>query len=132
MSKNKLDQFHSLVQRMLDQYLIVQRAVDYIYATKDSVSTTDTLESIRNLLMDVKQTETEIQPVRDSLQAENAQIPPATQELVDQTVQIVTTLIPRIGALEKDAVEAKENLAPAIRESVRAAQMKSAYAKQRT
>jgi hypothetical protein len=130
MSKSNLEQFHVLALQLQNQYKVVERNVDQIYANKDVAATTETLESIRALLLEVKQTEHQIQPLRDSLQAEGESMPEATQKIIDRTVQIVTTLIPRIGALEKEAIDSKEKLAPVIREGVRAVKMKSAYSKQ--
>jgi hypothetical protein len=132
MSLNKLGQFQQLVQQLADQYDVVNQAVDTVYAQRESASKTEMLESITQLLTRVKQTEAEIQPLRESLQADNVTIPATTQAIINQTIQTVTTLIPRIGALEKEAVESREKLAPVIREGVRAAKMQSAYAKQRS
>ena len=132
MSNRNLEQFHFLVQQLLNQYKIVEQTVDQIYSRQRGSSSAETLESINRLLVHVKQTESEIQPIRDSLQAENQTIPESTREVIDRTVQIVTTLIPRIGALEKELIESREKLAPVIREGVRAAKMQSAYSKQQT
>ncbi|QEG23358.1 hypothetical protein [Mariniblastus fucicola] len=130
MSNNNLEQFHNLVLQLLDQYKIVDQTVQQVRTKPETESPIDTLETIKQLLDHVKQTEARIQPIRDSLQAANATIPRPTQQLIDETVTIVTSLIPNIGALEKDAVESREKLAPIIREGVRAVKMKSAYAKQ--
>ena len=132
MSQSNLDQFHRLVQQLFSQYTLAQQAVDHVYANQETASNNETLDSIRQLLTHVKQTEAEIAPLRDSLQSQNIAVPAATQTVVDDTIKIVTTLIPRIGALEKSAVDARERLAPVIHEGVRAASMKSAYAKQKT
>ncbi len=132
MSNSNLEQFHFLAQQLLNQYKIVEQTVDQVYSQREAASTTDTLESIQQLLLHVKQTESMIQPIRDSLKTDNESIPADTQKIVADTVQIVTTLIPRIGALEKEAVDSREKLAPVIREGVRAAKMKSAYSKQQS
>jgi len=132
MSNNRLQQYHVLVQQMLDQYRIVEQNVNRISSELETTSATDALEPIKQLLDQVKQTESELNPIRDSLQADGATVPPETKALVDDTVKIVTTLIPRIGAMEQKAVESRERLAPVIREGVRAVKMKSAYAKQQT
>lgn len=132
MSNNRLQQYHVLVQQMLDQYRIVEQNVNRVSSELETTSATDALEPIKQLLDQVKQTESELKPIRDSLQADGATVPPETKALVDDTVKIVTTLIPRIGAMEQKAVESRERLAPVIREGVRAVKMKSAYAKQQT
>lgn len=130
MSNSSLQEYEALAKELLHQYRSVDRAVDYVVASKGSTSANETLEVIKKLLDSVKKTESKVQPIRDSLIAEGATLPESTQKVIDETVKIVTTLIPRIGALEKDAVEARERLAPVIREGVRAAKMKSAYSKQ--
>lgn len=115
---------------LLEQYRVVDRAITDITSQKEHRSSNETLEKINQLLAGIKKTESQIQPVRDDLIAQKVSVPEPTQKVIDETVQIVTALIPRIGALEKDAVAARERLTPVIREGVRAAKMKSAYAKQ--
>ncbi len=130
MAISKLKQYHDLAAMLLDQYRVVDRAVTMVVGQNDPGSSNESLETINQLLAGVKETESKIKPLRDELVAANATLPEATQKVIDETVQIVTSLIPRIGALEKEAVEARERLSPAIHEGVRAAKMKSAYAKQ--
>ena len=131
MSNNKLEQFNILVQQLFVQYKVVERTIDQICSRRGTASETENLQMIKQLLSQVRQTEAEIQPLRDSLQANNATIPDSTQAIIDDTIQMVTTLIPKIGALEKEAVESREKLAPEIHEGVRAAKTKTAYARQR-
>lgn len=132
MSNSKIEQFHVLAQQLYDQYKVVEQTVDKICDKAETAAASDTLELIQHLLVRVKQTETQLKPIRDSLLASGETLPADTKKIVEDTVQVVTTLIPRIGALEKDAVESREKLAPVIHEGVRAAKMITAYSKQRT
>jgi hypothetical protein len=132
MSNNNLEQFQALARQLLSQYQVVEQAVEHVFENQESTSKNEMLDAIRSLLTEVKQTEAQLKPLRDILKNDSVSMPPATQATIDQTIQIVTTIIPRIGAIEKSAIDSRESLAPVIRESVRAVQMKSAYSKQRS
>ena len=52
---------------------------------------------------------------------------PEANQMLEDTISIVSDLIPRIGQLEADAVRAREKLTPQIHDGVRALKMQNAY-----
>lgn len=131
MSQNDLEQFHSLVSQLKDQYLEVKQSVAKLQHPTPDESQVERLGIIKEMLVKVKLTESELAPIRDKVESSGVKLPAETRAVVDELTDLVTRLIPVIGTLEKDAMKARQTLAPVIRQSVRAVKMKSAYSKQR-
>lgn len=129
MKTNDIEQYRKLVFQLRDQYKVVLEKVDAIFARQEPTANTETLRVIQNLLVDVKHTESKLEPLRAQLQASGNTTPVDVREVVDQTVGMVSKLIPRMGQLEQAAVESRERMAPEIHASVRAVQMQSAYSR---
>ncbi len=75
MSNHNLEQFHKLAQELLKQYRIVEQTVNQVCANRETASSGETLDSINQLLLEVKRIEVEIQPIRDSLKAQDVSLP---------------------------------------------------------
>ncbi|MEM7454254.1 MAG: hypothetical protein AAF456_07850 [Planctomycetota bacterium] len=127
MSRNKDDALVELTIRLRDQYVLAEKALNSLAAR--SHSEPEDLEEVTELLASVKQTEAELRPHREAYEASGRPLPSDLQPVVNETIGIVSRLIPRITELEKVAVQARENLKPQIHEGVRAARMQSAYSR---
>ena len=127
MSSNRLAKFHELSVKLRQEYESVEQRVDALFC--DVTSTTDALEKINSLLDQVKLIESQVQPIRESLNESGESLPAETRLVVDETIQMVSRILPKVGELTQAAVEAKEKLAPKIHAGVQALKMQSAYTK---
>ena len=128
-SRNNLSEFRKLTHELRDQYRVVDESVTQIYQHKNSLASTDDLERVNGQLNEVKTIEAKLQPIRKQMELEGQQVPNEMKSVIDETVQIVMGLIPRIADLEQSAIESRDKLAPLIHEGVRAIDMKNAYQK---
>lgn len=132
MTENELEQqFRVFTKQLLDNYQMVEDVVRKIDGKQQSSLDVDQLTQINELMKPVKQTESILGPIRDSMKAKGLSTPDDVKPLIDKTVEIVGYLLPKIGELEKVARESRQNLAPSIGESVRAMKMQSAYGRGR-
>ena len=126
MSTGNLNRLARLVEQLHDQYASLDEFVEQI-TSQSSVATTDHIAQINGFLDQIKQTESELAPLREAHLATAQSFPQEIQAFVDRTVERVVTLIPRIATLEQAAVKAREQLAPVIHTSIRALDMQNAY-----
>lgn len=132
MTKQKLQQqFRNLATQLHGQYKAVEKAIREVDDRKFSTPDVDLLTRINSLLDPIKHTESELAPIRDQMQSNGMSTPDDMKAVIDETVSIVSSLLPKIGELENKAKEARQNLAPKIGESVRAMRMQSAYGRKR-
>lgn len=124
-------QFSDLATELHQHYQTVQAAIEQIDAKQIAAPSVELLSQINALLTPVKETESRLAPVRDQLIAAGESTPADVKPIIEQTVQIVSYLLPKIGELEKSAQQSRDNLAPKIGESVRAMRMQSAYSRKR-
>ena len=120
-------QFRQLTLQLRDQYRGVEEKLDQVYTDKGTVTELKALEHINGLLSGVKDTEAILQPLRAQMQAAGESTPDDLGPIIEETIRMVSSLLPRFGEMEKAALEQRENLAPQISAGVRAAQMQSAY-----
>ena len=120
-------QFRQLTLKLRDQYRGVEAKLDEVRADKGVVTELKTLEHINGLLSGAKDTEAILQPLREQMKAAGQSTPDDIRPIIEETIQMVSSLLPRFGEMEKVALEQRENLAPQISAGVRAAQMQSAY-----
>ena len=123
--------FRDLTTQLHGQYQIVENAIREIDDGKFSTPDIDLLTRINSLLDPIKQTESDLAPIRDQMQSNGMSTPEDMSKVIDETVAVVSYLLPKIGELENKAKEARQNLAPKIGESVRAMRMQSAYGRKR-
>ena len=132
MTENELEQqFRMFTKQLLDNYQMVEDVVRHIDNKQKSTLDVDQLTQINDLMKPVKETESMLGPIRDSMKAKGLSTPDDVKPVIDKTVEIVGYLLPKIGELEKVARESRQNLAPSIGESVRAMKMQSAYGRGR-
>ena len=127
MSTDKNDEFRDLTIQLRDQYRKVSSTVAALCSEESTAAKTEDLQKINDLLMEVKTTEFRLKPIRELLQTAGESISPDLKPAIDETIQIVLGLIPRIADLEKAAIKSRNELSPQIRASVRAIQMQNAY-----
>lgn len=124
-------QFSDLATELHQQYEIIRARIEQINAEQMTTPSVELLSQINVLLAPVKETESRLAPIRERMIAEGYSTPAETKPIIEQTVEIVSYLLPKIGALEKSAQESRDSLAPKIGESVRAMRMQSAYGRKR-
>ena len=128
MTKNELEQqFRLLTRQLLENYQSVENVVRMIDRKQPASLDVEQLTHINELMKPVKQTESALGPIRESMQSMGISTPDDVKPLIDKTLEIVGYLLPRIGELESAARESRQKLAPSIGASVRAMKMQSAY-----
>lgn len=85
------------------------------------------VEPISTQMKLIKDTEGSLRPLRERFASSQSQPSHQLQQLTDETIEIVKTLMPKLAALEKASVESLRRLFPKIQGSVRAVQMQNAY-----
>ena len=125
MSKN--EQFHKLVTKLLAAYKVVRHRVDTIDLIDGIYEKADHLVELNNDLTNIKKLEIQISPIRDEMKSNGESLETETRKIVDETIEIVSALVPRLGLLEELARNERENLSPQIHQGVRAMQMQAAY-----
>lgn len=127
MSNDNSSQFAIWVNQHLEQYRVVDRLIQQVHDRTPPSASTEELEHINQLLNEIKSTEANLKPLRNAMEAAGESPTPELKKSIDETIQLVMGLIPKIGELEKLAVESRDKLAPQIRASAKAVQMKNAY-----
>ncbi len=131
MTKKNSQPIESLASGLLEQYREIESLVKLIEQSVNNVDRVKLFDNLNILLLDAKRIEGELAPLRTEFADHGVAIPTATRQQVNQTVAIVTRLIPRLGTLEERARKERLKLAPQIHDGVRALQMQSAYSQNR-
>jgi seryl-tRNA synthetase len=132
MTTSSLDQqFASLVIELHQHYQTVNDAMRKIESGSLAAPSVELLSQVNSLLDPVKATEAKLRPIREQMETAGRSTPAELKPVIDQTVEIVSFLLPKIGELENSAKESRAKLAPKIGESVRAMRMQSAYGRKR-
>ncbi|MEO1616787.1 MAG: hypothetical protein AAFV88_13095 [Planctomycetota bacterium] len=85
------------------------------------------VDPMNDLMKRIKQTEASLKPLRESFLASGQKVTGTLKEVTDETIEIVKSLMPMLGDLEKSSVDSLRRLFPKIQGSVRAVQMQNAY-----
>lgn len=120
-----------LAGQLLGSYQQVDDIVGMIEAAESNLDRKSLMEKLSVRLAEVKSVESEMTPLRESIQEQGQSLEPQTRAAIDQTVELVRQLLPRLGRLEQETVEQRSQLAPQIHQGVRAIQMQSAYTRNR-
>ena len=118
-----------LVGKLVARYQEIENSIDQLSTLSDYVGKKDSMDKVRSVLVEVKEIEAELFPLRDQFLSSGQKFSSPTTQLFEQAANMLTSLLPKINDLEKAAIEERERLAPEIHDSVRGMQMQSAYAK---
>lgn len=108
--------------QLKQQYLDLSRIVESIEG-----DSSQSVESISDQMNLIKQTESLLGPLREAYQRKNEHASGRVQEVTDETIEVVKSLMPKLANLEKASVDSLRRLFPKIQGSVRAVQMQNAY-----
>ena len=88
------------------------------------------VEPIREQMQKIKDTESELAPIREAYMKSRDHASADIQAVTDETIELVKSLMPKLANMEKASVESLRRLFPKIQGSVRAVQMQNAYGSQ--
>lgn len=121
------DKLRQLCSRLQDEYRAVESLIGEIKQNRDGDLDVESLKRIRDRLNTIKQIEAVFAPLRDDVMKNGGNPPPELRTIVQETIKIITRLIPDISAIEKAALESRNRLEPRIHDAVRGLQMQHAY-----
>ena len=122
MAANNDETFSTLTLQLHQQYVDLNHVIDSM-----GNEAVESVEDIAIHMKRIKETEAELKPLRDAVVAAGQKLPANLQTATDETIKIVTGLMPKLAMLEKATVESAKRLFPQVQESVRAVQMQNAY-----
>jgi DNA repair exonuclease SbcCD ATPase subunit len=122
MSNNIAESLGSLMNQLLQQYQSLDATIDVMVKTEST-----SMEGVTSRIAEIKRTEQSLAPLREQYRREFETLSDDLRRVTDQTIELVTGLMPKLAQLEKATVESANRLFPKIQESVRAVQMQSAY-----
>lgn len=122
---------NSLVTNLLQHYRTVQDQLNLAADLEGNVSRAEILRELKGTLDRIKAIELQLFPLRDSFVAGGGTLSDQTHSLIQQSIDIVSRLIPQLGTMEQQSRQAKLDLAPEIHDGVRTMKMLSAYAQNR-
>jgi len=85
------------------------------------------IEPISTQMKYIKETESRLSPLRHAFSQSQCKASSELQQVTDETIELVKTLMPKLAELEKASVDSLRRLFPKIQGSVRAVQMQNAY-----
>ncbi len=112
----------SLMDQLLQQYQSLDATIDTL-----GQSESPSMDDVTSKIAEIKQIEQSLAPIREQYRSEFETLSDDLRRVTDQTIELVTGLMPKLAQLEKATVESANRLFPKIQESVRAVQMQSAY-----
>ncbi len=120
-------QIKKLANGLLAVYQDIEQHFNQLASEPDNVSRAETMMSVRESLVQAKQIESELFPLRDQMVNAGQAMQPETQLIFEQATRAISQLLPQVNLMEKAAIEERDKLSPIIRDSVRGLQMQSAY-----
>ena len=113
--------------QLREEYQAVETLIGEVKTRRDGDLDVASLTNIRNRLTTIKRIESEFGPIRDQVMARGEVVPEKLKNEVEQTIAIITRLIPGISEIEQVARDSHQRLGPRIHEAVRGLQMQNAY-----
>jgi predicted nucleic acid-binding Zn-ribbon protein len=110
------------MDQLLQQYQSLDATIDTL-----GQSESPSMDDVTSKIAEIKQIEQSLAPIREQYRSEFETLSDDLRRVTDQTIELVTGLMPKLAQLEKATVESANRLFPKIQESVRAVQMQSAY-----
>jgi hypothetical protein len=120
---------NELVSELLQKYRAVQAHLDRASEPIHFAAQAEQLAELKSTLDEAKFIEQQLFPLRDQFALAGGELSQQTQSLIEQSIAIVTRLLPQLGSLEKQAQIARQNLEPQIHDGVRLLKMQNAYAR---
>lgn len=111
--------------QLRDEYATLNRIIGQM-ETDGSAA----VEPISEQMQKIKDTESELAPIRESYMKSRDHASTDIQAVTDETIELVKSLMPKLANMEKASVESLRRLFPKIQGSVRAVQMQNAYGSQ--
>ena len=122
MSNSDDETFATLTVQLHQQYVELDGIVDKL--TQGPIESVD---SIADQMKKIKSTEGALGPLRDRFIESKRSLSDHLQTVTDQTIVLVTQLMPKLAQLEKTTIDSAKRLFPQVQQNVRAVQMQNAY-----
>lgn len=122
MSNSDDETFATLTVQLHQQYVELDGIVD-----KLAQGPIESVDSIADQMKKIKRTEGALGPLRDRFIESKRSLSDQLQTVTDQTIVLVTQLMPKLAQLEKTTIDSAKRLFPQVQQNVRAVQMQNAY-----
>ena len=122
MSNSDDETFATLTVQLHQQYVELDGIVD-----KLTQGPLESVDSIADQMKKIKRTEGALGPLRDRFIESKRSLSDHLQTVTDQTIVLVTQLMPKLAQLEKTTIDSAKRLFPQVQQNVRAVQMQNAY-----
>lgn len=127
MSNSYADRLLKHTVELRDQYLMLDHMLD-CFRTQDCLR----VEPVAEHMQEIAKTEQALKPLRDSFHQHQLSVtaPELSQhinEIVDETIELIKTIMPKLAQLEQQTHSLAKGLQPQVAVGVRARQMQNAY-----
>lgn len=111
-----------LTVELLELYRELDQALDSLIEKQSP-----NVDSILSQMERIKRVESELVPLRNGLEQAGFQAADEFNQSLDQTIEIIQVVMPKLARLEQLARSSAERLQPKVAMGVRARQMQNAY-----
>ena len=122
MSNSDDETFAILTVQLHQQYVELDGIVD-----KLTQGPLESVDSTADQMKKMKRIEGALGPLRDRFIESKRSLSDHLQTVTDQTIVLVTQLMPKLAQLEKTTIDSAKRLFPQVQQNVRAVQMQNAY-----
>lgn len=122
MSNPNFDEMLDLAFQLKKQYENLNEIIDHKLESGDC-----SIEQISEQINGIRATEDALRPMREDLRDRKAKSPDDLQAVTNDTIELMESIMPKLGVLEKETLESAKRLYPEVEQSVRVVQMQQAY-----
>lgn len=122
MSNPHFDAMLELAFQLKKQYESLNEIIDLKIESGDC-----SIEQISEQINGIRTTEDLLRPMREDLRDRKVKSPDVLQSVTNETIELMESIMPKLGTLEKETLESAKRLYPEVEQSVRVVQMQQAY-----